>query len=184
MNKELFILIGIPGSGKSYWAKHQFHQDLNKTKYISRDEIRFALLNDDDNYFDKEKEAYKQFIDTINLALVDDDIEYIIIDATHLTKGSRKKLFNNILVNDDVTITYVIFETPFNICWKRNKKRKGRAKVPKGVMKNMSNSLNYSDLMNERRIMIYDNDLYALFNGIDFVPKIGYYSQDRGERLR
>ena len=57
MNKEnvLYLMMGIPGSGKSTYAK-QFAL-RNKIQYISRDEIRFSLLQPTDGYFDKENEV-------------------------------------------------------------------------------------------------------------------------------
>lgn len=54
----LYVMIGIPGSGKSTWAKANKKE---KDIYVSRDEVRFSLLQDGDEYFSKEKEVLKEF---------------------------------------------------------------------------------------------------------------------------
>ena len=56
MNKKkltLYLMSGIPASGKSTYA----HKLAEKTGavYISRDEIRFSLLKDEEDYFTHEK---------------------------------------------------------------------------------------------------------------------------------
>ena len=53
---ELILMMGIPGSGKSTWVKNHMKSD---DIYISRDEIRFSLLQPGDEYFSKEKEVWR-----------------------------------------------------------------------------------------------------------------------------
>ena len=91
MHKILLLMSGIPGSGKSYWAQH--HID-NRTKYISRDEIRFSMLTDEDEYFAKEKEVFKEFCRQIDKAF--ETYDTVIADATHLNFASRNKTLRNI----------------------------------------------------------------------------------------
>ena len=80
----LYMMVGCPGSGKSTFAK------TLKGKYISRDEIRFKLLQDEDDYFAKEGEVFQKFIYEIEEGL--SKYGDVIVDATHLNKGSRHKL--------------------------------------------------------------------------------------------
>ena len=49
----LYIMCGIPGCGKSWYATHNMVKD--NVAYISRDSIRFNMLNAEDDYFSKEK---------------------------------------------------------------------------------------------------------------------------------
>lgn len=57
--KKIYLLCGIPGSGKSTWAKN--HLDDNSI-WISRDLIRFSMVSEEEEYFSKEKEVFKEFI--------------------------------------------------------------------------------------------------------------------------
>ena len=59
---KLFLMMGAPGSGKSYWAEHHV---TSVDKYISRDEIRFSMLEDGDDYFAKEGKVFDNFIKQI-----------------------------------------------------------------------------------------------------------------------
>ena len=49
---KLFLMMGAPGSGKSYWATHHLSE---RDKYISRDEIRFSFLEENDAYLQKKQ---------------------------------------------------------------------------------------------------------------------------------
>ena len=90
-------MCGAPASGKSWFAKNILMD--NDTLYVSRDEIRFAIIKNEDNYFSKEKEVYKTFIEKIRKGLTDNKIERVFADATHLNEKSRKKLLNNVINN-------------------------------------------------------------------------------------
>ena len=83
---NIIMMCGLPGSGKSTYAKeHRGEHDL----YISRDLIRFSMLEEGQEYFGKEKLVFDTFVNTINQALNIDSIKNIWVDATHLTPGSR-----------------------------------------------------------------------------------------------
>ena len=132
--KRIFMLSGIPGSGKSYYAiTHATGSD----RVISRDEIRFALLNENDQYFDKEKKVFNKWIDTINEAIGDPNCENIYLDATHLNTMSRIKTLFHLALADVDEVNLVIIDTPLEVCLERNSKRTGRRLVPENVIKDM-----------------------------------------------
>jgi dephospho-CoA kinase len=58
--KRVFLICGIPGSGKSTWVKERIAKYGGH--HISRDEIRFALLNDTDEYFKQEDKEYYKYL--------------------------------------------------------------------------------------------------------------------------
>lgn len=118
----LYVLCGAPGSGKSYFAKNF----LTGT-YISRDEVRFEMVQPNEPYFSKEKQVYKEFVKRVNQALEKGDC---IADATHLTQGSRRKLLNNINPLNIKSIEIIVMDTPLETCLKRNSLRKGRCSIP------------------------------------------------------
>lgn len=132
---KLFLMMGAPGAGKSYWAHHHLEPT---DKYISRDEIRFSFLNDSDEYFAKENEVFNEFIKQINNSLTIYD--RVFADATHLNFASRNKTISKINVPID-EINVVFLDTPLNTCLERNAKRQGRKFVPENVIKNMYKSI-------------------------------------------
>ena len=137
MKNRLFIMVGIPGSGKSTYAKNH----LSNALYVSRDEIRFSLVAENEEYFSKEDEVFTEFINAINLGLaMNNDV---IADATHLNAKSRLKLLANLDLNKEKTeVIAIVMRTPLNICLERNEKRKGtRSYVPQNVIKRMHSLL-------------------------------------------
>lgn len=132
---KLFLMMGAPGSGKSYWAtKHISDEDV----YISRDEIRFSLISEDDEYFSKENEVFNTFINQINDNL--NKGKNVFADATHLNPASRNKTITKINAKVD-EINVVFLNTPLSVCLERNALREGRKFVPETVIKNMYNSI-------------------------------------------
>ena len=158
MKKEnsLIIMIGIPASGKSTYAKKIKENSNIPVNIISRDKIRFHLLQENDEYFAKENEVYDIFISEIAKSLHEGNTT--IADATHITKGSRMKLLASLsyILNegyDDNLINYPIIgcvvKTPYEICRERNSLREGRLRVPETALKNMYASMSVPDTKKE-----------------------------------
>ena len=156
MPPRLFIMCGLPASGKSTFAQ-QFIKN-NDTRYVSRDEIRFSMIKEDEEYFSHEKEVFRKFAGTIAQTLVDGFD--VIADATHLNRISRDKLIRAIdQYTTEYTITYIVLETSLETCMKRNALREGRARVPDSVMKSMAE--NWEDItISEKTYDRYDGTLY------------------------
>ena len=142
--KNLWIMVGYPGSGKTYFAKHNLMIGPG-WRYISRDEIRFSLLKDGEKYFSHEKEVYNNFISKIRSALNEEGIFNVIADATHLNQNSRQKLLHNIkniyknFDNLNLIPVVIICDIPTAI--KRNEKRSGYERVDSNVIKKMASQL-------------------------------------------
>lgn len=124
---NLYIMVGIPGSGKSYYLK-------DKTNVVSRDKVRFSIISNEDEYFSKEKEVFKEFVRQIQEYI--DKGEDVYADATHLNGVSRFKLMNALNL-DKVDIIPIVMRTPYKICLERNAKREGRACVPESAINRM-----------------------------------------------
>jgi predicted kinase len=133
----LYVLIGIPGSGKSTWAKRK--EEEVSAEWISRDKIRFGMLQEGDDYFAHENKVFAKYVDEIQLA-IDSGAPYVIADATHITRGSRNKLLRN-LDTTGVEICYVYFATDVETAIERNNQRIGRALVPETAIREMAASL-------------------------------------------
>ena len=55
--KQLWIMVGVPGSGKDYWIDKHISSFNGNVKVISRDKIRLSILKDGEDYFSHEKEV-------------------------------------------------------------------------------------------------------------------------------
>ena len=135
--KKIWLLSGLPGSGKSTWARQKITE--NGGIWCSRDEVRFSIVKEDEEYFSHENEVFNTWIKQINEALENPEVEDVYIDATHLNDKSRNKVLNRLTKNTDIEkITNVLFLTPLETCLERNKQRSGRAVVPEEVIRNMA----------------------------------------------
>lgn len=135
-------MCGAPASGKSTWIKDNLSKlGKDETRVISRDEIRFFLVKEDEPYFSREKEVYTEFIRLIKKYINMPEVNNIIVDATHLNSFSRNKLFRSIGADMmNVDLYAIAFELPLDILLERNTGRKGREFVPETAIKNMYNS--------------------------------------------
>lgn len=138
---NIFILCGVPASGKSTWAKQM--QQIFGGAYISRDEVRFSIITDEDSYFSKEKEVYNEFVNRICDACTKN--ENVFCDATHLNFPSRVKLINALRQRDlfnkvNARLIGVNFLCSYLTCATRNNKREGRARVPDSSLQSMFES--------------------------------------------
>lgn len=134
---KLLLLCGIPGSGKSTWVSKFI--DENNAVVVSRDEIRFSLLQEDEDYFSHEKEVTERFYKTIHELLEAGQYDYVIADATHNTPRSRADALREIGAHliEGVEIIPVYFNVPVEVCKYRNSLREGRARVPDEVIERM-----------------------------------------------
>lgn len=141
MNGKLYISCGIPGSGKSTFLKKYVGKD---EAVISRDEIRFTLVREDEPYFSHEKEVYSSFINIIAEHI--NSGHNVYADATHLNSTSRTVLLNSLKKAGCIpsAVEAIFFDVPIDVCIERNEKRKGtRVYVPITVIRNMYSSLTY-----------------------------------------
>lgn len=137
-SKTLWLIAGVPGSGKSTFLAN--HTNNSKAKIISRDAIRFKLLGDGDAYFKNEDTVWNMYVDAIKNSLQEN--EHTVLDATHLNERSRNKILDRLNL-DDVNINVIYFKVPLNVCIDRNSQRTGRAHVPTDVITKMYTSYRY-----------------------------------------
>lgn len=145
----LYILCGPSGCGKTTWAR-EFMSDDEDVRYVSRDEIRFSMLKEDEDYFAHEKEVFRKFSSTIAQALIDGFDA--IADATHLNETSRKKLIRAVdEYTTDYSITYVVFYTPIQKCYENDATRIGIRYVGEQVIQGMFRSFKAPTLKEDAR---------------------------------
>ena len=132
--KRVWLLAGIPGSGKTTWVKKMVAE--RGGIHCSRDEVRFSLLEDGEDYFAHEDEVFRIWTEKVHQAILSPDVPNVYIDATHLTEKSRAKVIDSLPTTNYILIT-VFFDTPLESCLERNEQRTGRAYVPPQVIRNM-----------------------------------------------
>lgn len=150
----IVLTCGIPGSGKSTWAKKKL-ANYDYYRHVSRDDIRFSLVEEGAPYFSKEKEVFKKFVDQI--CEFDRQGFDVIADATHVSKASRKKLINAVLAqNPDAIFGIAYFNVPYDECLERNNFRLGTKKfVPLHVMAEMFRNLEVPSVEEDNILMVF-----------------------------
>lgn len=143
IKKTVYLLSGPPASGKSTWVRSRLTKG---SEWISRDNVRFSIVKEDEEYFSHEDEVFDTFIAYINKALRDPDIHTIYIDATHLNKRARHKVLSRIRKRNISELNCVCFCAPPSVCQERNALREGRARVPAAAIENMFKSYTYPEI--------------------------------------
>ena len=161
MSKRIYLLCGPAGSGKSTWAKAHCHPVDGVI--ISRDEVRFSLVKENEEYFSKENQVFSQFVSAIRWAMDAEDYKEIYIDATHLTRRSRDKILFKLNLTNTLVIP-VVFRTSLAKCLDRNGGRSGRARVPDAVVANMCDTFIEPTFKESIR---YNKIIYVYDNGIE-----------------
>ena len=147
MNKPpiLYMLIGIPGSGKSTW--------INDFVIANGFKPDSYLVLSTDNYIEVAaeqcsktySECFKDYIEKAEHALQDDLNEAIfsnldiIWDQTNTTVKSRKKKLAHPGLARYLKVA-IYFDTPYETCLERIKQRPGK-EIPIHIMESMRNSL-------------------------------------------
>ena len=137
---KLYLMMGIPGSGKSTWIKAHL---LPCQAHVSRDKIRFALVEEGEEYFSRETEVFNSFVEQINTFLSNGCDVYA--DATHISRASRNKLLSRINSHPE-EVNLIWINGGLTTALLQNENRKDtRSYVPKSVIRRMHNQIDAPD---------------------------------------
>lgn len=128
---DLIMLVGIPASGKSSYAR----QNYKDYKIYSSDELREKLFNDvNDQAHNDELFRY------IHKNIIKDlkDGNNVVYDATNIYSRNRRKFLSK-LSNVDCNKICVVFNVDIDKCKLRNSTRE--RKVPEEVIDKMYNKI-------------------------------------------
>lgn len=140
MAKVLYVLVGLPGCGKTTWRNFLTDNNTDKNLYITistDDYIEEQALLENKTY----SEVFKQHIENAEEACwTRAEIAFnagldVIWDRTNLTVKSRKRVLN-IAPNDYVKIA-VVFPLPPNDVWQNRLMNRPGKVIPKEALDNM-----------------------------------------------
>ena len=129
MNK-LFIMQGIPGSGKSTIARKLQEESPTTRVIVSRDAIRHAR----GVYWVPEQEKYISQVEYSEIVFALEFGYDVIIDATNLNEKTLQK-WKAIAAKYEADIEYVKVDTPLEECLRRNKNADREHVIPDDVIK-------------------------------------------------
>jgi len=130
------MTVGLPGSGKSTWARQQQNLDPSLV-LVSLDEIRATLFQ---SKFSKTNENLATRIQQAIICETHSQLRNIIVHNTHLNPATVKYQIEYCGFNPKAELVIKSFlDVPRNVCFERNAGRTGYTRVPDEVIDNMYN---------------------------------------------
>ena len=133
---KIIMTVGIPGSGKSTWAKNFCRSNID-VKRVNKDDLRNML--DDGIHTSKNEQMVIRLQDEIINTLIANDIS-VIVDNTNLKKYHWEH-FRNIALANGCEFEIKIFPISTENALERNETRPISDRVPPEVIKNMATAM-------------------------------------------
>lgn len=123
--KKVIVMRGLPGSGKSTYAKKLLAEATNTYKRINRDELR--LMFDAGHTSNGNEKFIKKVRDILIIKALEEG-KHVIVDDTNLSERNITRITQlveefNKQHTDNVGIEVKEFDTPLNECIARDAKR-------------------------------------------------------------
>lgn len=115
---KLFVLVGIPGSGKSFIGE-KLAEKYN-ARILSSDKYR-GLICGDENCQARNQEVFSQLYRDL-ISFLKSGIN-CVFDATNVTRKDRARIFNQIKAIANVEVIAYVMRTPIEVCIERDAQR-------------------------------------------------------------
>ena len=146
---DMLLVCGLPGSGKSYFAKKYFAKSGRKR--VSRKEIRRSLyemftFNDkwSEEKFDLVDENLVKHIEKKTIEQLFQLGEQLLIDNLSISASSREA-YVSMAVRNKKTISAIFINTDLATCLKRNRGRAPEDIVAESIISNLVAAIEYPD---------------------------------------
>ena len=135
---KVYVTMGIPGSGKSYFVhrtiQNQQQDDWDRTSsVINPDSIRKMLTGDEGDQTQNSR-VFDLAHGRLRWLLLAASDPPVIFDATNVQKFARRNLLD-ICAEFDAEPHLIVFDTPKAVCLQRNRERERQ--VPDHAIKRM-----------------------------------------------
>jgi predicted kinase len=143
--KKVILMRGLPGSGKSTYAKKLVSENPNSYKRINRDDLR--MMFDNGVTSDGNEKFVKKVRDLLIIKALEEG-KHVIVDDTNLSDKNEKRIrqlvqeFNKER-NDEVQVEIKEMETTLEECLERDSKRE--KPVGQKVIKTMHRQFYHKD---------------------------------------
>ena len=124
----LYVMIGIPGSGKTTYAKN-----IKDAVVVSSDEIRYEItgsysnMNYNSIVFNKMEKRIKKLLE---------EEKDVVYDATNITRWKRQHIVHTLKYSSNIRVVFIFMNTRLKICLERNE-QKGERMTPENVLADM-----------------------------------------------
>lgn len=189
MTKEFYMLVGLPGSGKTSLVKYiveerkKYHtetQDDRTIVWISSDKIREELYGSEEIQGDP-KEIFSEMRKRTEQALKEGND--VIYDACNINSKKRRGLLSSIK-HFNCKKVCIVCATPYEMCKERNSQRE--RKVPETAIEKMYLNWNtpfYFEGWDKIEIFFAEKTRGSFGTPLEFVQKHMMYNQDNPYHL-
>lgn len=156
---KIIVLVGVPASGKSTWAKEYYSEHKDNTVIVNRDSIRFGR----GEYWMPSQETY---IDRVEYSSVENALKLkynVIIDATNLDLSVQDK-WRDLAIKYNAEIEFKEFYVPFSVAVERDENPDRQYHVGKKVIKKFYQKY-YKEKLEEEMKQTISHNVYPIDMG-------------------